>query len=55
MPHPRARYAAKFVGMLSENFRQEPDALKFSRHVVRVILSVRPKCSHTYASLLVNS
>ena len=32
-------------------FRQAPDTFNFLRHVMRAILSVRPKCSHRCISL----
>ena len=32
-------------------FREAPDTFNFLRHVMRAILSVRPKCSHRCVSL----
>ena len=34
-----------------KNFRKAPGTFNFLRHVMRAILSVRPKCSHRCVSL----
>ena len=37
--------------LVEGKFRKAPDAFNFLRHVMRAILSVRPKCSHRCVSL----